>query len=88
VRASVERFAAACAEAAGGAVTPPPVEPGRPPLREVVLMLAENLKQLVGQIDDRNQALVLRHATESEASSEPLLQDLRRALREPRIVLA
>jgi hypothetical protein len=88
VRAAVERFAAVCAEAAGGAVPQPPVEPGRPPLREVVLMLAENLKQVVAQVEGKGLILVLRQATESEASSEPMLQDLRRALREPRIVLA
>jgi len=88
VRAAVERFAGACAEAAGGAVAAPPTEPGRPPLREVVMMLAENLKHLVALVEEKGLALVLRHATESEASSEPLLQDLRRALREPRIVLA
>jgi hypothetical protein len=88
VRAAIERFTAFCAEAAGGAVPAPPLEPGRPPLREVVLMLAENLKRLIGEVDARNLILVLRHATESEASSEQILQDLRRALREPRIVLA
>src|SRR5205814_2207473 len=88
VRASVERFAALCAEAAGGAVAPPPAEPGRPGLRQVVLMLAESLKHLVALADEKNLWLCLRHATESEAASEPILQDLRRALREPRIVLA
>jgi hypothetical protein len=88
VRASIERFAALCAESAGGAVTPPPTEPDRPNLREVVLMLSENLKQLVGQVQERGLWLALRHATESEAASEPIMQDLRRALREPRIVLA
>ena len=87
VRASIERFAAHCAEAAGGAVAPPPTEPGRPSLREVVLMLAENLKLLVALVDEKKLWLALRHATESEAASEPILQDLRRALREPRIVL-
>jgi hypothetical protein len=87
MRASVEKFAALCAESAGGAVAPPPSEPGRPGLRDVVLMLAENLKQLLALVQEKDLWLVLRHATESEASSEPLLQDLRRALREPRIVL-
>jgi hypothetical protein len=88
VRASVERFAALCAEAAGGAVAPPPSEPGRPGLREVVMLLAENLKHLVALVEEKGLWLALRHATESEAASEPILQDLRRALREPRIVLA
>jgi hypothetical protein len=88
VRASVEKFAALCAEAAGGAVPQPAPEPGRPSLREVVLMLSENLKHLVALAQEKGLVLALRHATESEAASEPILQDLRRALREPRIVLA
>jgi hypothetical protein len=88
VRASVEKFAALCAEAAGGAVPQPPTTPGRPGLRDVVLMLAENLKHLVALAQDKGLWLVLRKATESEAASEPILQDLRRALHEPRIVLA
>jgi hypothetical protein len=88
VRASVEKFAAMCAEAAGGAVPQPPTEPGRPSLRDVVLMLAENVKHLVALAQDKGLWLVLRKATESEAASEPILQDLRRALHEPRIVLA
>jgi hypothetical protein len=87
VRASVEKFAALCAEAAGGAVAPPPSEPGRPGLRDIVLMLAENLQHIVALVQEKNLWLVMRNATESEAASEPLLQDLRRALREPRIVL-
>jgi hypothetical protein len=88
VRASVEKFAALCAETAGGAVPQPPSESGRPNLREVVLLLAENLKHLVALAQEKGLWLVLRHATESEAGSEPILQELRRALREPRIVLA
>jgi hypothetical protein len=87
VRASLEKFAALCAEAAGGEVAQPPSEPGRPSLREVVLMLAENLKHLVALAQEKGLWLALRHATESEAASEPILQDLRRALHEPRIVL-
>jgi hypothetical protein len=87
VRASIEKFADLCAEAAGGAVAQPPAEPGRPGLREVVLLLAENLKHLVSLAQEKGLWLALRHATESEAASEPILQDLRRALREPRIVL-
>ena len=88
VRASIERFAALCAEAAGGAVAPPPAEPGRPGLREVVMLLAENLKHVLALVEEKNLWLALRQATESEAASEPILQDLRRALREPRIILA
>lgn len=88
VRSAIQRFAAACAEAAGQAVEQPPAEPGRPPLSEVVLILAEHLKKVMAEVEEKNLALVLRHLTESEASSEPILQDLRRALREPRIILA
>src|SRR5439155_17275513 len=88
MRGALERFAATCASAAGGAVVQPAPPPGQPALRDVVLLLAEDLKRLVALVDDKGLALALRYATESEAASEPILQDLRRALREPRIILA
>jgi hypothetical protein len=87
VRASIERFAVACAQAAGeDSPAAPPAD--RPNLREMVLHLAEDLKRLIATIDEQKLVLALRYVTESEASSEGMLQDLRRALKAPRIVLA
>jgi hypothetical protein len=88
VRASVERFAAACAAAAGQPATPAPRAPGQPALLDLVLMLAQDVCTMVATIEQKGWALGLRYATESEAASEPVLQDLRRAIKEPRIVLA
>jgi hypothetical protein len=88
VRASVERFAAACATAAGGPAAAPDRAPGQPALLDLVLMLAQDVCHLVQTVQAKGWALGLRYATESEASSEPVLQDLRRAIKEPRIVLA
>jgi hypothetical protein len=88
VRGALDRFAAACAQAAGQEVAQPTPPPGRPGLRDMVLMLAADLKRLMALVEDKGLLLALRYGTESEASSEPILQDLRRALREPRIVLA
>ncbi|HEY0708401.1 MAG TPA: hypothetical protein VGG33_16460 [Polyangia bacterium] len=88
VRDSVGRFAAACAEAAGGAVAAPTPPEGQPSLLDLVLLLTEDLRRVVKIVDEKGWHLVLRYATETEASSEPVLQDLRRAIREPRIVLA
>jgi plasmid stabilization system protein ParE len=85
-RAAIDRFAATCA-AAAGEPGPRPAPPDRPPLRDMVLMLAADLKRLVAQVDEKGLGLVLRYMTEGEASSEPILQDLRRGLREPRIIL-
>jgi hypothetical protein len=87
VRSSIERFAAACATAAGEP-GPRPQAPDRPPLRDMVLMLAEDVKRAVAAASEQGLVLCLRYMTEGEASSEPILHDLRRALREPRIVLA
>ena len=53
-----------------------------------MLALAEDLRHLVQLAQDKGWALGLRYATESEAASEPVLQDLRRAIKEPRILLA
>jgi hypothetical protein len=88
VRTAVERFAAACAEAAGGPAPPPARAPGQPALLDLVLMLAQDVCQMVEMVEQKGWALGLRYATESEAASEPVLQDLRRAIKEPRILLA
>jgi hypothetical protein len=87
VRASVERFAATCAEAAGPAPTPERA-PGQPALLDLVLMLAQDVCHMVKMVEEKGWALGLRYATESEAASEPVLQDLRRAIKVPRILLA
>lgn len=88
VKAAVERFSATCATAAGGAAPNAERAPGQPALLDLVLALAEDLRHLVQLAKDKSWALGLRYATESEAASEPVLQDLRRAIKEPRILLA
>jgi hypothetical protein len=88
IRTALDRFAAACAEAAGGAVPGAERAEGQPALLDVVLALTEDLRTVLRVCEEKGLALGLRYATESEASSEPILQDLRRAIREPRIVLA
>jgi hypothetical protein len=88
VRAAVERFTAVCAEAAGGAAATPQRAPGQPALLDLVLMLAQDVCTMVATVKEKGWALGLRYATESEAASEPVLQDLRRAIKAPRIVLA
>jgi hypothetical protein len=88
VRDSVARFTAACAAAAGGAAPSAKPPEGQPSLIDLVLLLTEDLRNLVKVVDDKGWQLVLRYATETEAASEPVLQDRRRAIREPRIVLA
>jgi hypothetical protein len=85
-RAAIERFAVVCATAAGEPGPRPPA-PNAPPLRNMVLMLAEDVKRLLALVEQQGLALCVRYMTEGEASSEPILHDLRRALREPRIVL-
>ncbi len=86
VKASVAKFAEMCTAAAGPSPAPPK-ESGQPELIDLVIMLAEDLRQIVKLADEKGLAVGLRYATESEASSEPVLGDLRRAIREPRIVL-
>ena len=87
VRASVGRFQAHV-EAATGTPTPaserPPGEPG---LLDVALALLEDLKRLTQTAAEKDGILCLRYATESEAASEPLLDELRRALTGPRIIM-
>jgi hypothetical protein len=88
IRTAIDRFGAACARAAGTSVPSPPRAEGQPALLDVVLVLAEDLRNVVRLVETQGLVLALRYATESEAASEPILQDLRRAIREPRIVLA
>jgi hypothetical protein len=86
VRANVERFRTQLEAAAGPAAAPEP-RPGEPSLLEVALVLLEDLVRVVGVAEEKGAAFCVRHATESEAASEPLLQELRRALTGPRIIL-
>jgi hypothetical protein len=86
VRASVERFAAQL-EATAGPAAAPEARPGEPSLLEVALVLLEDLARVVRAAEDQRAAFCVRHATESEASSEPLLHALRHALTGPRIIL-
>jgi hypothetical protein len=86
VRASVERFTAALVTAAGGPAAAE-ARPGEPSLLDVALVLLEDLGRVVRDAEEKDAALCIRNATESEAGSEPLLQELRRALTGPRIIL-
>jgi hypothetical protein len=89
VRASIERFRAELETAAGPPA--PAAEPpanGEPSLLDVALVLIEDLTRVMQVARDKDAAFCVRHATESEAASEPLLHELRRALTGPRIILA
>jgi hypothetical protein len=87
IRASVERFRLHV-EAATGTPTPPSErQPGEPGLFDVALSLLGELARLVANTEEKQGILCLRYATESEAASEPLLDELRRALTGPRIIM-
>jgi hypothetical protein len=88
VKTAVERFGEIYAKAAGTSVAAPERAPGQPALVDLALALADDVRQLVALAQEKGWAVGLRYATESEAQSEAVLQDLRRAIREPRIVLA
>jgi hypothetical protein len=86
VRAAVESFRGKLQSGAGG---PGPGESpaGEPSLLDVALLLLEDLGRVLRVIDEKGAAFCVRHATESEAGSEPLLQELRQALTGPRIIM-
>jgi hypothetical protein len=87
IRASVDRFRLHL-EAATGTPTPPSErQPGEPGLFDVSLSLLGDLARLVSITDEKQGILCLRYATESEAASEPLIDELRRALTGPRIIM-
>jgi hypothetical protein len=86
LRASVERFRAQLESTAGPAAAPD-AAPGEPTLLDVALVLLEDLARVVRAAHDKDAAFCVRHATESEAASEPLLHALRHALTGPRIIL-
>jgi hypothetical protein len=87
VRASVDSFRLHV-EAATGTPTPPSERPpGEPGLFDVALALLGDLARLAAATDEKQGILCLRYATESEAASEPLLDELRRALNGPRIIM-
>jgi hypothetical protein len=88
LRAAIERFGAH-AEAAAGAAPPAPATPeGEPSLLDVSLALLDNAAELTRMITEQGLVPCVRHATESEAASEPILRALRQAHTAPRIVLA
>jgi hypothetical protein len=87
VRASVERFREHVDAAAGGGAARPERPAGEPGLLDVALSLLGDLARLVEATGEKQGLLCLRYATESEAASEPLLDELRRALTGPRIIL-
>ena len=88
LRQAIERFQAHCQAEAGapsGAPTPPANQPS---LLDVTLSLLDDAVSLMKRVDEQNLIPCVRHATESEASSEPILRALRQSHSAPRIVLA
>jgi hypothetical protein len=88
LRTAIERFRAHCQAAAGAPPPAPPEAEGQPSLLDVSLALLDNAAAFVKTVDAQNLIPCVRHATESEASSEPILRALRQAHSAPRIVLA
>ncbi len=87
-RTAIERFRDHCQAAAGGvAPEAPPLPEGEPSLLDVTLTLLENVAILVKAVEAQGLIPCVRHATESEAASEPILRALRQAHSAPRIVL-
>jgi hypothetical protein len=89
VKAAIERFRRHCETTAGPATPPssaPP--PAEPTLLDVAMSLLDNATQLMKAMDGQNLMPCLRQATESEASSEPMMRALRKAHAAPRIILA
>jgi hypothetical protein len=86
LRAAVEKFGGELEKAAGPA---PAAEsrPGEPSLLDVAVALLGDLARVVTTAQEKNAAFCVRHATESEAATEPLVQQLRHALTGPRIIL-
>jgi hypothetical protein len=88
VRSAVERFTDHLRAAAGETTPATPRNSGGPSLLDAALVLLEDLVRLVRSIgDDGDLFLCVRNATESEASAEPLVQELRRVLTGPRIII-
>jgi hypothetical protein len=85
LRASVERWTAELESAAGAA--PPEARSGEPSLLDIAVLVLDELSKVVTAAQENNAVLCVRHATESEATAEPLLQHLRHALTAPRIIL-
>jgi hypothetical protein len=81
VRASIERFR----EAGGGK---PETPENGPSLLDVAMTLLTDLSRVVASAEEKGAYLCVRHATEAEAASEPLLDELRRVATGPRIILA
>ncbi len=93
-RAAVERFRdyvaqkAAAAAQAGGEAAKPAAEAGAPNLLDVAITVIGDLARVVNTVGEGKGFLALRRATEAEAATEPGLQELRRAIDGPRIILA
>jgi hypothetical protein len=88
LRASVEKFQTLVEEKAGPrpAEAAPPA--GQPTLLDVGVALLGDLARIVKEADEKQAFLCIRRSTEAEASSEPALHALRKALSGPRIILA
>jgi hypothetical protein len=87
LRAAIERFGTHC-QAAAGTVAGSAPPPGEMSLLDIAISLLENTTTLARAVDDKKLIPVVRHATESEAASDPILRALRQAHAAPRIVLA
>ena len=89
VKDAIERFRLHCESAAGPAAPPSsPPTPGEPTLLDVALALLDNAAELMKAVEAEKLIPCVRQATESEASSDPILRALRKAHAAPRIVLA
>ena len=60
---------------------------GQPGLLEIALTLLDDLQRVARGASESGGIFALRQATESEAASEPLLAELRKALTGPRIIM-
>jgi hypothetical protein len=87
LRTAIEQFRAHCQAAASATPPEAPGGEGEPSLLDVSLALLENAATFMKTVEAKNLIPCVRHATESEASSEPILRALRQAHTAPRIVL-
>lgn len=87
LRSSIERFRDGLAAQAGAEAPAAPAHDG-PTLLDVSLSLLEDLSDVMTRVAGGAGVLCLRRATEAEASTEAGIDELRKALNGPRIILA
>ncbi len=88
IRDAINRFRAHCEAAAGPSPATPETPAGEMSLLDITITLLENATTLTRAVQEQKLIPVVRHATESEAASDPILRALRQAHSAPRIVLA